>query len=62
MTPLRQRMISSQGRIQRKFCLLWAPSRALGVPLGCCRAIFNAVTSGGGVAPQFTRDRRGCPP
>ena len=54
--------IGSQGRIQRKFSLLGAASRALGVPLGCRRAIFEAATSGGGVAPQFTRDRRGCPP
>ena len=38
--------ISSQGGIPRKFCLLWAPRRALGMPLGCRRAILEAATSG----------------
>jgi hypothetical protein len=53
--------IGPQACIQRKLCLLGAPSRAVGVPLGCRRAIFEAATSGGGVTPQFPRDRRGCP-
>src|ERR1700712_2562604 len=42
--------IGPQCRIARKLRRLGAASRALGVPLRRCRAIFEATASGGSVA------------
>src|SRR3712207_3899913 len=43
--------IGSQSCVACKLRLLWATSGSLGVPLRCCRAILQAATSGGSVAP-----------
>src|SRR5215207_7893568 len=45
--------IGSQSCVERQLRLLWAASGSLSVPLRCCRAILQAATSGGGVAPQL---------
>jgi hypothetical protein len=53
--------IDAQGRVQRKLGDFRAPSRSLGVPLGCRCTIFQAAAARRGVAPELTGDGGGRP-